>query len=89
MIKAMGLPSSEADSKSDMLRGVFKAAQPIPRAGLPEDIAYAALFLASDESSFINGADIVIDGGVIGGRNWSQQQQGYVGLREALGQGKA
>ena len=28
---------------------------------------------------------VVIDGGVIGGRNWSQQQQGYVGLREALG----
>ena len=86
MIKAMGLPSREADSKTDLLRGVFKSAQPIPRAGLPDDIAHAAVFLASDESSFINGADLVIDGGVIGGRNWSQQQQGYVGLREALGQ---
>ena len=38
-------------------------AQPIPRAGLPEDIAGATVFLAADESSFITGHDIVIDGG--------------------------
>ena len=87
LAKAMGLPTQTAESKAEVLKGVFKSAQPIPRAGLPDDIAHAAVFLASDESSFINGADLVIDGGVIGGRNWSQQQQGYVGLREALGQG--
>jgi len=86
LAKAMGLSAEAADAKAEMLRGVFKSAQPIPRAGIPDDIAYAAVFLASDESSFINGTDLVIDGGVIGGRNWSQQQQGYVGLRKALGQ---
>jgi NAD(P)-dependent dehydrogenase (short-subunit alcohol dehydrogenase family) len=87
LAKAMGLSAQAADNKAEMLRGVFKSAQPIPRAGVPDDIAHAAAFLASDESSFINGADLVIDGGVIGGRNWSQQQQGYVGLRKALGEG--
>lgn len=38
-------------------------AQPIPRAGLPEDIANAALWLASDESSFVTGQAICVDGG--------------------------
>ncbi|MGB3445551.1 MAG: SDR family oxidoreductase [Xanthobacteraceae bacterium] len=87
LAKAMGLEPGAADNKADVLEGLFKSAQPIPRAGIPDDIAHAAAFLASDESSFINGADLVIDGGVIGGRNWTQQQQGYVGLRKLLGEG--
>lgn len=87
LAKAMGLDAGAADNKADVLEGLFKSAQPIPRAGIPDDIAHAAAFLASDESSFINGADLVIDGGVIGGRNWTQQQQGYVGLRKLLGEG--
>ncbi|MGE0539092.1 MAG: SDR family NAD(P)-dependent oxidoreductase [Dehalococcoidia bacterium] len=41
----------------------LSALQPIPRAGLPEDIAQAALWLASDESSFVTGQAIVVDGG--------------------------
>ena len=86
LAKAMGLSAGDADSKTETMRTIFKTAQPIPRAGIPDDIAHAAVFLASDESSFINDTDIVIDGGVIGGRNWTQQQQGYVGLRKVLGQ---
>ena len=87
LAKAMGLEAGAADNKADVLEGLLKSAQPIPRAGIPDDIAHAAAFLASDESSFINGSDLVIDGGVIGGRNWTQQQQGYVGLRKLLGEG--
>ncbi|MBS3781508.1 MAG: glucose 1-dehydrogenase [Candidatus Thermoplasmatota archaeon] len=36
---------------------------PYKRLGEPEDIAYAAVFLASDESNFINGEDLLVDGG--------------------------
>jgi len=36
---------------------------PIPRLGQPEDVAYGVLFLASDESSFMTGSELVIDGG--------------------------
>ncbi len=36
---------------------------PYKRLGEPEDIAYAAVFLASEESNFINGEDLLVDGG--------------------------
>ena len=85
--KALGLSVEAAEKTPAVMREVYKAAQPIPRAGLPDDIAHAAVFLASDESSFINGHDLVIDGAITGGRNWSQQQQGYVALRKAFDQG--
>jgi NAD(P)-dependent dehydrogenase (short-subunit alcohol dehydrogenase family) len=86
--KALGLSVEAAEKTPDVMREVYKTAQPIPRAGLPEDIAHAAVFLASDESSFINGHDLVVDGAITGGRNWTAQQQGYVALRKAFDQGK-
>ena len=88
LAKALGLSVEAADKTPDMMRDLFKTAQPIPRAGIPDDIAYAAVFLASDESSFINGHDLVIDGAITGGRNWSQQQQGLAALRKAFEQGE-
>jgi NAD(P)-dependent dehydrogenase (short-subunit alcohol dehydrogenase family) len=84
--KALGLATDAAEKTDAVMREVYKTAQPIQRAGLPDDIAHAAVFLASDESSFINGHDLVVDGAITGGRNWSQQQQGYVALRKAFGQ---
>ncbi|MGH2600257.1 MAG: SDR family NAD(P)-dependent oxidoreductase [Dehalococcoidia bacterium] len=44
-------------------RTMLSGLQPIPRAGLPEDIAQAALWLASDDSSFVTGQAIIVDGG--------------------------
>ena len=36
---------------------------PIGRLGIADDIAYGILYLASDESSFVTGSELVIDGG--------------------------
>ncbi|MDP7586906.1 MAG: glucose 1-dehydrogenase [Dehalococcoidia bacterium] len=38
---------------------------PIGRTGQPEDVAYGVLYLASDESSFVTGSELVIDGGFL------------------------
>jgi 3(or 17)beta-hydroxysteroid dehydrogenase len=35
------------------------------RAGVPDDIAYGVLYLVSDESSFVTGSELVIDGGFL------------------------
>jgi NAD(P)-dependent dehydrogenase (short-subunit alcohol dehydrogenase family) len=86
--KALGLSVEAAEKTPDVMREIYKTAQPIQRAGLPEDIAYAAVFLASDESTFITGNDLVVDGGITGGRNWTAQQQGLAALRQTFDQGK-
>ena len=49
----------------DQSRAASAAARTvIGRMGTPEDIAYGALYLASDESSFVTGSELVIDGGI-------------------------
>jgi NAD(P)-dependent dehydrogenase (short-subunit alcohol dehydrogenase family) len=59
--------------------------QPIPRAGDPDDIAQCVLWLASEHSGFVNGTDIVVDGGMIGGRMYTPQQDGLKQMKAALG----
>jgi len=83
--KALGLSHEDAEKTAETMKGVFAANQPIPRAGLTDDIARAAVFLASDESSFVNGHDLVVDGGLFGGRMWTPHQQGLNALRKAFG----
>jgi 2-keto-3-deoxy-L-fuconate dehydrogenase len=47
----------------DAARASFIARQPMGRLGTPEEIANLAVYLASDESSFVTGSTFVIDGG--------------------------
>ena len=46
-------------------RRLFAEQAPLQRWGLPEEVAEAALFLASDKSGFITGQTLVVDGGVV------------------------
>jgi NAD(P)-dependent dehydrogenase (short-subunit alcohol dehydrogenase family) len=50
---------------ADALRERFKATIPLGRIGRPEEVASAALFLASNESSYISGIDLPVDGGLV------------------------
>jgi NAD(P)-dependent dehydrogenase (short-subunit alcohol dehydrogenase family) len=83
--KALGLDEAAADEAAKKMETVLATHQPIQRAGLPEDIAQAALWLASDDSRFVTGHALVVDGGLTGGRMWSVGQEQRAMLRAFLG----
>jgi NAD(P)-dependent dehydrogenase (short-subunit alcohol dehydrogenase family) len=70
--------SDEAIARSDAaMRQVAPSSQPIHKAGEPEDIARACLYLASEEAAFVTGTHLVVDGGLtIGPRHgWDPAEQ--------------
>jgi NAD(P)-dependent dehydrogenase (short-subunit alcohol dehydrogenase family) len=54
---------SLGDAQVDQIKKGVEAATPLGRVGTPEEIASAVVFLASDESSYMTGADLFVDGG--------------------------
>jgi len=71
--KYMGMQSDEADDHPEYaeaaIGSVLPRWQPLPYVGRVDDIAQAALFLASDASRFVTGHNLVADGGISAG--WS------------------
>jgi NAD(P)-dependent dehydrogenase (short-subunit alcohol dehydrogenase family) len=55
-------PMMEAVMSAEM-KAVFESVIPRGEMGRPEEIASVALFLASDDSSYVNGMELVVDGG--------------------------
>ena len=63
------------EERRKKFRDRFGRHQPIGRVGEGDDIAQAALFLASDDSTFITGTAMVVDGGAYAGRPWHRQSE--------------
>jgi len=66
---ALDLGDERAEAMNASLAKFFAARQGLPTIGQSEDIAEAALFLASDAARFVSGADLVIDGALMWGQN--------------------
>ncbi len=68
---AVGLPREVADQMAARIAGSAHKMQPIAKAGMPDDIARACLYLASDASVFVTGVHLPVDGGItVGGHAW-------------------
>ncbi|XXT28682.1 SDR family oxidoreductase [Sorangium sp. So ce448] len=57
-----GLGATEEQARQ--IKASLVAGIPLGRLGLPEEVAKAAVFLASEDSSFINGSELFVDGGM-------------------------
>ncbi len=60
-----GVARDRVDAMLGEVSTIFNDAQPLPQSGTPEDIAQAALFLASDDARWVTGQNFVIDGGMM------------------------
>jgi NAD(P)-dependent dehydrogenase (short-subunit alcohol dehydrogenase family) len=65
---AVSTPGALASRKARGYRGDTLTSRLIPRPGTPDDIAYAATYLASEESSYVTASIFTIDGGMLGPR---------------------
>ncbi len=75
--KSVGLDVRDADRTVPLVDAGLKQIEPLKRAGLPEDVAKAALWLAGEDAGFINGHTLVVDSGVSMGRTWSEQTAAF------------
>ncbi len=79
--RSMGLSADQAEDRLDRLEAM---ASPAGAVGEPTDIANAAVYLASEESKFVNGVDLVVDGGAIVGRGWTEANRGMGAIAQHL-----
>ncbi len=68
------------------IAGVAANAQPVQRAGRPEDIAAAVAFLASEDAAFITGTHILVDGGMLIGTraSWDDTQPSLFSVLDGI-----
>ena len=82
--KSHGMTDEEAERTLSRIGDFFAEDYPLKRAGTPDDIAYAAVYLASDESPHTTGENLVVDTGITLGRGAKQQAERGVAMQQAI-----
>ncbi|KKM96484.1 hypothetical protein LCGC14_1177710, partial [marine sediment metagenome] len=87
--KSFGLSQDQSEMMAEGMktRSGDSDNQSINRSGLPEDVAKAALWLASEDSGFVNGHALIIDGGFVGGLKYSKSIENWETLAKTLNLG--
>ncbi len=77
---SLEVPVEMQDQAKAFIKQMSSNAQPVARAGMPDDIANAVAFLASDAASFMTGASLVVDGGITVGprHSWDPEAPGML-----------
>ncbi len=83
---AVDMPSQLIAPAKAMIHEMSANAQPVARAGMPDDIANAVAFLCSDAASFMTGASLIVDGGITVGprHSWDPSAPGMFDALQAL-----
>jgi NAD(P)-dependent dehydrogenase (short-subunit alcohol dehydrogenase family) len=76
------MPADVFDRVPEIVESWTGEDKPLGRGGQPVDVANAALWLASNDSSWVTGHALVVDGGLTAGRTWSQMLHRVDQLRE-------
>lgn len=82
---ALGLEGERRDKANTILGAIAGNAQPVRRAGRPEDIAAAVAYLASEDAAFVTGTHILVDGGMLIGTraSWDESSPSLFSALEA------
>ena len=82
--KGKEMSGDEADRAIERLSQVYVDHSPLKRAGTPDDIAYAAVYFASDESRHVTGENLIVDSGISVGRSREDQARWAAWRNEAM-----
>ena len=83
--RGMNLDFDQSEALARQIAARSGSANPIGRSGLPQDIAEAALFLASDAAGFITGTHLTVDGGLTIGPRHAWHPDAVGPMSDALG----
>lgn len=83
---SLEMPSALEDQAKAMIKQMSSAAQPVGRPGMPDDIANAVAFLASDAAGFMTGTSLIVDGGITVGprHSWDPEAPGLFDALQAM-----